>query len=173
MCVCVINVSHTKRERQKCLFFLCFLSKVCVFFPLFDWLLVVLHFPPPFFFFVDNDTLNGTPHKTKKKRAKKKHKKRGKEKKINERAIFFDVQKDFDIKRWRRRRRRSCRRISTRAVHLPGCFHRPQRTSRFEARQNIIIQNIGFVVLATRTRRTRTQQKKLCDGKRSCPGRRP
>ena len=127
------------------------------------------HFPP--FFFVDNDTLNGTPHKTK-KRAKKKHK-RGKEKKINERAIFFDVQKDFDIKRWRRRRRRSCRRISTRAVHLPGCFHRPQRTSRFEARQNIIIQNIGFVVLATRTRRTRTQQKKLCDGKRSCPGRRP
>ena len=50
------------------------------------------HFHP--FFFVDNDTLNGTPHKTK-KRAKKKHK-RGKEKKINERAIFFDVQKDFN-----------------------------------------------------------------------------
>ena len=165
---------HTQNERdtKSASFFplFSFFKSVCLFPPFFDWLLVLLHFPPPFsFFFVDNDTLNGTPHKTKKKRAKKKHKKRGKEKKINERAIFFDVQKDFDIKRWRRRRRRSCRRISTRAVHLPGCFHRPQRTSRFEARQNII----GFVVLATRTRRTRTQQKKLCDGKRSCPGRRP
>ena len=169
---------HTQNERdtKSVSFFplFSFFKSVCLFPPFFfDWLLILLlHFPPPFFF-VDNDTLNGTPFTKQKKREKKKKKMRGKEKKMNERnAIFIDVQqKDFDdIKRWRRRRRRrSCRRISTRAVHLPGCFHRPQRTSRFEARQNII----GFVVLATRTRRTRTQQKKLCAGKRSCPGRRP
>ena len=177
--------THKTRERhEKCLFFsFFFFFKNLLFF--FFYFFFFIGFsssssispPPPFsFFFVDNDTLNGTPFtKQKKRERKKKEKMRGKEKKMNERnAIFIDVQqKDFDdIKRWRRRRRRrrrSCRRISTRAIHLPGCFHRPQRTSRFEARQNII----GFVVLATRTRRTRTQQKKLCDGKRSCPGRRP
>ena len=164
---------QTQNERDtKSLFFsflFSFFNSACLFPPFFDWLLLlVLHFSPPFLFFffcVDNDTLNGTPH------THTHNKKRERERKENEcaRDFFFDVQKDFDIKRWRRRRRRSCRRISTRAVHLPGCFHRPQRTSRFEARQNII----GFVVLATRTRRTRTQTKKLRDGKRSCPGRRP
>ena len=88
VCVCVINVSNTQNERdtKSVSFFplFSFFKSVCLFPPFFDWLLVLLlHFPPPFsFFFVDNDTLNGTPFTKQKKREKKNTKKEGKKRNL-------------------------------------------------------------------------------------------